>query len=464
MKVYLYCLLLVATNVFAQDEEIEEAKKLRTYQRRFQMSLLPGISTNGISSGFFFNNYSLNIFGGVSAGNDVLEIGLISNSHFQSSTGIQIAGFANISGTNSFINLTLSEERALIHSNFEVNNKGIMMAGLVNYTLNHMRGIQLTAGFNHAGNDFSGFQIAGIGNSAGGFSTGVHIAGFYNLVHESAGGIQISSIFNFADGQLSGSQIALINKARWMKGKNSTPVTRARALQIGLINFSKEMHGTQIGLINFGGEMRGKQIGLINFFQRYKSKELSDAGTPIGLLNLGSFGSALRISANEIFLTNIEYTTGNCQNCTWTPTGPVGLPYTEHYKKKNQNALTLGYDPLHRSWGFGYGFMKLLTNKETSMPSLRNETHQLSYGVRFLHLNKTGSIDKDFNLVTRLLFDYGKRRGSKYVFAGVAINYFLQEVNVDGNVYVIQSLQIDTGKLFGFASQVWPGYTVGAQF
>jgi hypothetical protein len=468
MKVYLCCLLLVASASFAQDkqekEEKEEKKRLRTYEKKFQVSLFPGISTNGIASGFYFNKYSLNIFGGLSAGNDVLEIGLITNSHFQSSTGIQFAGFANISGTNAFVNLTLSEERALLHDNFEVNNQGIMIAGFLNYTLNHMKGIQFTGGFNHAGNDFRGVQIAGIGNSAGGYSSGIHIAGLYNLVQESVGGMQISTAFNFADGQLSGTQIALVNKARWMKGGNSTPVTKARSLQIGLINFSREMHGTQIGLINFGGEMRGKQIGLINFFQRFKSKELSNAGTPIGLLNLGSFGSVFHVSVNEMFIANIEYTTGNCRNCTWTPAGPVGMPYTEHFKKKNQNALILGFDPIYDTWAFGYGFMKLLTNKETSAPSSRNETYQLSYGVKFLHLNEVKSIDKDVNLVTRLSFDYGKRRGSKYFFVGVALNYFLQEKTEDTREYDIRSFKIDTGELFGLRAQAWPGYTAGIQF
>jgi hypothetical protein len=460
-----YCMFLLATASLAQETEIiDKSKRLRSFEKKFQVSLFPGIGTNGVASGFYFNKYSLNFFGGLSAGNDVLEIGIFTNSHFQSSTGIQVAGFANIAGANAFVNLTLWEERALIRDDFEINNKGVMIAGLLNYTFNHARGIQLTGGFNHAGNDFSGFQIAGIGNSAGGYSTGVHIAGIYNLVHESAAGMQITTMFNYTDGQLSGMQIALINKARWMKGRNSTPTTKSRSLQIGLINFSREMHGTQIGLINFGGEMRGKQIGLINFFKRFKSKENANAGTPFGLLNLGSFGSVMRLSHNEIFTMNAEYTTGNCLNCTWTPAGPVGLPYTESYKKKNQNSLIVGIDPFRRSWGFGYGFMKLLTNKVTSKPSFRNETHQLAYGVRFLHLNNLGGIDKRFNMITRFSFDYGKRRGSKYLLAGLAVNYFLKPEQGEVPDTMINRLAVNTGKLFGFRAQIWPGYMLGVQF
>lgn len=71
------------------------------------------------------------------------------------------------------------------------------------------------------------------------------------------------------------------------------------------------MDGVQLGLINFGGDSRGKQFGLINFFSKYPSKEKVRMGTPIGLLNFGSKGSYFRIYYNEIFSTNVEFTTGN---------------------------------------------------------------------------------------------------------------------------------------------------------
>lgn len=360
------CLALIPFLTFGQEEE--KKRKIHLYEKSFQFSLFPGISTNGIRSGSYINKYSLNLFGGLSASNRRFEAGLITNAHFQSSSGIQIAGLANIIGTNAFVNLTLSEERALIHDGYEVNHQGIQIAGFLNYVFDNVTGAQLSGGLNHAGANFKGLQIAGIGNSTGGISTGIHLAGFYNLAKESMAGIQVSGLFNYTDGYLSGTQIALINNSRWMQGKNSTPRASARSLQIGLFNFSKNMHGTQVGLINFGGEARGKQIALINFYKKYKSKELADAGTPIGILNFGSTGSVIRIHFNEIFPANIEYTTGNCQNCTWTVAGPIGPPYTENNKKLNQNALILGYDPGENSWGFGWGFQKILLNKASIRP------------------------------------------------------------------------------------------------
>ncbi|HYC84343.1 MAG TPA: hypothetical protein VEB86_03940, partial [Chryseosolibacter sp.] len=220
---------------FGQDREEkdpEEKKKrnIRLYSRTFQVSLFPGISTNGINSGSYVNRFSLNLFGGQSASVKTFEAGLITNSHFQSSSGIQLAGFANIIGTNAFVNLTLSEERRLIHDGYQVNNTGIQISGFLNYVLNQATGAQVTGGLNHAGSDFTGLQVAGIGNSTGGVSIGVHVAGFYNLAKESMAGIQVSTVFNYTDEYLGGTQIALINKARLMQGRNSTPYTRARSL------------------------------------------------------------------------------------------------------------------------------------------------------------------------------------------------------------------------------------------
>jgi hypothetical protein len=250
------------------------------------------------------------------------------------------------------------------------------------------------------------------------------------------------------------------NKARWMKGRHSTPPTRAKSRQIGLINFSREMDGTQIGLINFGGAARGKQIGLFNFFQRLGSKEDVRMGTPIGLLNLGSRGSYIRISYNEIFSANLEYTTGNCLNCTWTQSG---MPYAGRNRKFNQNALILGFDPDRDTWGFGWGFQKVLYNKATMLPKPTNEKRVITYGLKFLHLNRSMRLDKAFNMVTRLNLDWGKRKGFLYWYGGVSVNYFLADPETDGIAFVIRSKEISTGKLFGKDSKFWPGYTVGLQ-
>ncbi len=440
-------------------------KKIRQFDKTFQFSLFPGISTNGIHSGSYFNKFSLNLFGGLSAGNQILEIGTISNVNIKTATGIQLAGLANIVGTNAFINLSESEERTLIiKDEFESNNKGIQFAGFLNYVRNHSTGIQFAGAFNVVGGDFKGAQIAGIGNSSGnstnGYSSGLQLAGFYNISKEAIGGFQVSSLFNYTDGQLSGLQLGLINKARIIKGKHTLPPTKAKGLQFGLVNFSKEMDGTQIGLINFGGNALGKQFGLINFFAKYPTKEQVNKNTPVGLLNFGSKGSTKRISTNELFLTNLEYTTGSCFNCS---VAQSEMPFEGRNQIFNQNALIVGYDYFKETWGFGYGFQKILYNKSSMLPTDKNNRkRQMNYGVKFLHLNRTLDFDKSFNMLTRLNFDFGKRKfKSRYVFVGTSLNYFLHKPLDE---YNIKSFKISTGEINKLVGELWPGYSLGLQF
>jgi hypothetical protein len=437
-------------------------KKIREYEKTFQFSLFPGVSTNGISSASYYNSFSLNLFGGLAAGNRILEVGLITNSNMKSSTGIHLAGFANIFGTNAFVNLTQSEERTLVNTeDFEVNGKGIMVAGVLNYVLNNSSGIQASGVLNVVGDNFKGIQIAGVGNSAGGTMAGFQLAGLYNVTEESVGGFQVSGLFNYTNEQLSGVQISLINKARTIKGGKSSPPTRARGLQIGLINFSKAMDGIQIGLINFGGDARGKQIGLLNFFHKYPLKEYGKMGTPVGFLNYGSKGSTFRFSYNEVFSSNLEYTTGNCLNCSQVLQSE--MPFYDNYQKFNQNALIVGFDPIQHTWGFGYGFQKMLYSKFSIKPSPFNAMRVFNYGVKFMHLNRALSYDRSFNLLSRLNVDYGKRKGPFYIFLGVSLNYFVHHKE-DEQIYKINSITVASGTVAGQSSTFWPGYTVGVQF
>ena len=459
---FIVFLLLVAfTSVHAQIQ-----KKIRSYDKGFQLSLFPGISTNGIYSGSYFNAVSINLFGGLSAGNRILEIGTISNVNLKKSTGIQLAGLANIVGTNAFLNLSVSEERELINKeDFESNFQGIQAAGFLNYVRDHAGGIQLAGLLNVVGGDLKGVQIAGIGNSSGngtnGYSKGFQLAGFYNISKESIAGFQISGLFNYTDGELSGTQLSLINKARVMKGNHTRPPTRSRSLQLGLFNFSREMDGIQFGLINFGGAALGTQIGLINFFKRYPTKEDVPKVTPIGLLNFGSVGSVFRVTYNELFPLNAEYTTGNNRNGTLTQSG---MPFAANNVIYNQNALIAGYNPSQKTWGFGYGFEKILHNKSSMNPKdPRNRIRMMSYGLRVVRLNREMNLDKKFNLVSRLHAEYGRRVKGRYVFVGAALNYFLHNREVEMSEYRIQSAIISTGNLFNKKAELWPGYSVGFQ-
>ena len=100
--------LLASMNSYGQK------KKLRYQDKSFQLSLVPGISSHGLNDAWYFNKFSLNILSGVSAGSKHFELAGISNLSTQFASGIQIAGFANVVGSNAFTNLTKREERDLI--------------------------------------------------------------------------------------------------------------------------------------------------------------------------------------------------------------------------------------------------------------------------------------------------------------------------------------------------------------
>jgi hypothetical protein len=444
----------------------QTVRRIPEHKRFFQFSFFPGISTNGLNSASYSNDFSFNLFGGLSAGNRIFEIGLITNSNLREVSGIQIAGLANIVGTNAFINLTPTEQYDLIQEGDESSSHGIQIAGLLNYVRDNSQALQLTAGLNVVGLDFRGFQFAGIGNSSGANAAGLQFAGFYNIAHESITGLQISTSFNYTSGRLSGAQLGLVNKARKIDGRNSTPATKARGLQIGIVNLSRQMNGAQVGLINFGGAMRGNQFGLINFFRKLPTKENVRLGTPVGLINIGSVGSVARIYFNEIFPLNFEYTTGNCLNCSVSGVGKTDMPYNDRWKKLNQNALIAGYDPRYQSWGFGYGFMRILLNKVSMIEKPdrpRNAKHMISYGARVLHLNSTKS-DPTFNLLTRLHFEYGyKKWFGWHYYAGLSINYFVHDAEQGASVYHINAPLLEAGTIGKMFSTLWPGYSLGIQ-
>jgi hypothetical protein len=59
--------------------------------------------------------------------------------------------------------------------------------------------------------------------------------------------------------------------------------------------------------------------------------------------------------------------------------------------------------------------------------------------------------------------EYGKRKGSFYVYIGVSLNYFVYEED-DESIYEVSSVKISSGKIAGQSSECWPGYTAGIQF
>ncbi len=98
------------------------------------------------------------------------------------------------------------------------------------------------------------------------------------------------------------------------------------------------------------------------------------------------------------------------------------------------------------------------------MPKPGNERRMLSYGIKFLHLNRKMSFDKRFNVLTRAHIEYGLRFFGLHIFAGASLNFLVEEDdNETSTVREVKSYRRKTGDVFGYSSQLWPGYCVGIQ-
>jgi hypothetical protein len=187
--------------------------------RPFQVSVVPGLSTHGQLSSQVVNNFSLNIFGGYTAGTNGLEIGGLFNIDKKEVKYFQAAGLFNSVGG-------------------EV--KGFQVAGINNLVQDSVEGMQAAGINNFVTGKMSGFQVAGIYNHVSDSVKGVQIAGIGNFSQEKVSGVQIAGVSNISNRAMNGLQIA------------------------GVVNYTKKLRGVQIGLINIADTSAGYSIGLIN--------------------------------------------------------------------------------------------------------------------------------------------------------------------------------------------------------
>ena len=187
--------------------------------RPFQVSVVPGLSTHGQLSSQVVNSFSLNIFGGYTAGTNGLEIGGLFNIDKKEVKYFQAAGLFNSVGG-------------------EV--KGFQVAGINNLVQDSVEGMQAAGINNFVTGKMSGFQVAGVYNHVSDSVKGVQIAGVGNFSKEKVSGVQIAGVSNISNREMNGVQIA------------------------GVINYTKKLRGVQIGLINIADTSAGYSIGLIN--------------------------------------------------------------------------------------------------------------------------------------------------------------------------------------------------------
>jgi hypothetical protein len=416
------------------------------FTKPLQVSLTPGISTNGMNHGGFTNYFSINLTSGISYSNFAFELGLISNQNVKETRGLQLAGLVNTTGTNAFERLLPKEIERLQREGFEANLSGAQFSGLANIVLNNVFGWQTTGGINLAKGALFGFQLSGISNTVYRYSFGVQVAGVYNVSVESMDGVQVAGLFNITTGGLFGVQIAAFNHAGFIQGKNSFGNDDPTGVQIGIVNKASMMNGFQIGLINISGSMQGTQIGLINIYRNGRQPMTQD-GTSIGLINIGS---SVKVGAytNELFLTNVEISTGTFKNSRMKE---------DRTTKDFQNALIYGWSPKFagkkEQWALGYGLRKFHFNRST-LPGI-NRLRYISYGVDFLHVSyERKKLLKQLSLVTRPHVSVGSRIHPRnhigFFFASLAFNYYMTD-----SENTIESAVGSSSRKY------WPGFSAG---
>jgi len=187
--------------------------------RPFQLSIVPGLSTQGKMSGQVVNHFSLNVFGGYTGGTNGLEIGGLFNIDKKEVRYMQAAGLFNIVGGK-----LEGFQVAGINNTVLDTTKGFQAAGISNFVKGKFAGLQIGGIYNHVTDSVTGLQIAGIANFARRKLSGVQIAGITNFSNKETGGVQVAGVFNYSK-KLKGVQIALINVADTSAGYS-----------IGLIN------------------------------------------------------------------------------------------------------------------------------------------------------------------------------------------------------------------------------------
>jgi hypothetical protein len=393
-----------------------------TIYKDFQFSFLPFVGTNRKLSGNVINNYSINLIGGYSRGNNVLEIAGLFNASREDVKGLQFAGFANAIGGDArglhfagFTNFNAGELHGAQFAGFTNHSMksgtGLQLAGFSNQVCSSFNGMQGSGFGNYCQDTLIGVQISGFGNYARKVQNGIQIGGFMNVAIQPSSAVQIAGFGNYACDSLSGSQIA------------------------GFMNFAaRNVTGIQIsGFLNCA-KFAGGQVGFLNVAD-------SVASVPIGFLSFVRKGyHKLEISADEIYKANLSFRTG----------------VHRFYNIFNVGVMT-DFKSDTVDWSFGYG---IGTAPKLSRRSYLNFDLTSNQVIR-------GNLDSKLNLLNKLYTGYEFHLTRKIsLAAGATINGYLTDINAtdklnsNGRPHLFYSKKISTN----LRLDSWIGWKVAIRF
>lgn len=233
--------------------------------RAVRVTLVPGLSTNGVEAPNYSAKYSLNILAGYHGALDGYEIGIVNLNKYYIE-GFQIGVVNGTGGDMAGLNMASLVNAA------GGDMQGLQFSGLGNISGGYVQGLQFSGLLNLAGGGIQGLQFAGIANVAGDDIQGLQFAGIANAGGGDVQGIMMSGIGNFSGGYGQGIQMSgILNVANEMQGISMAGIlnigTRMQGIQLaGIANIADEAQGVQVGLINLADEFEGVPVGLISLY------------------------------------------------------------------------------------------------------------------------------------------------------------------------------------------------------
>lgn len=215
----------------------------------YQVSLTPGLSSQGLFNSQVVNQVSLNVIGGHTAGVNGVEVGGVFNINQTNVRHVQVAGLFNVVGSN-------------------VN--GVQLAGASNVVMQDISGVQV-AGVHNRTRSVNGTQLSGVVNVADDIR-GMQVAAVANVASR-VKGVQLAVLVNVADS--SDFPIGLVNLVR----------TGSKSLTAGL-----DESGMAQLTFRSGGRVLYGLVGAGYYVNGHPMSYGLEAGLGVHVLQAGAFG------------------------------------------------------------------------------------------------------------------------------------------------------------------------------
>ncbi len=404
-------ILISPSSIQAQETVDHQWENYELKYRTYRLTLVPGLSTNGIDAVDYASKYSFNILGGYhGALHRGFEFGTLINANKYYASGVQIAGIGNYSGK-----LT----------------SGVQLAGIANYSGNGMQGIQFSGIGNWASSDMQGLQFSGIFNLSGGNIQGLQTAGAFNIAKDDIQGLLVSGVSNIAGGDIQGLLLGgLANIAQQdMQGIiASGGINYAKTFQgisLSSVNISQDFQGIQLGMANIVDDGQGIQAGLVNYGNKFE-------GVPVGLISYyGNGRKNIDLWTTETGFTNVGVKLGT---------------------EQVYNMLSVGFNPIisRDVWQIGWSIGRLH----------EYEKYDLYSDFSFHKINE-GGWTNDINSIFKYRLLFGKELNKHFkVYGGPTLNMLISRLEESDDYAPYRLFDIKAkGRQYVF----WLGATLGIE-